>query len=118
MGTLGTLERDGLIVGGFPTVSQGITLTGPAEFKRGDVVGQNEDSVIKLVDSTATDGSQNVIGIICDDITVADGETAENTIYVKGEFARRFLQFGGTDTADTHLRQMTKDGMIIRSTRV
>jgi len=118
MGTLGTLERDGLIVGGFPTVSQGITLTGPAEFKRGDVVGVNGDGVVVMVDSSATDGSQSVIGIICDNVTIADGETAESTIYIKGEFSRRFMQFGGSDTADTHLRQMAKDGMIIRSTRV
>jgi len=115
---LGHMERDGLIAGGFPTVAQPINLIGPAEFKRGDVLGLTNNGVYVLVDSTADDGSQNAIGIVCDDITIEDETIVVSNMYIKGEFNRRFLQFGGTDTADTHKRRMTEISLIIRETRI
>jgi len=118
MSVLGTFKPDGLIAGDFPTKAQEITLTGPADFKRGDVLGQAEDGTYALVDSAATDGTQAVVGIVCDDVTVSDGATAVSTMYIKGEFNRRFLRFGGTDTVDNHIRRMTDISLIVRSTRV
>ena len=117
MAELGRMERNGLIAGDFPTKAQEITVTGPAEFLRGDVVGITDDGVYALVDSTKTDGTQIPIGVICDSITIEDGLKAVSNLYVKGEFARRFLRFGGSDTADTHMRRMTEIGLLIRDTK-
>jgi len=117
MSELGRNERDGLIAGDYPTESQEITITGPAKFKRGDVISQ-KDGKYALVDSEGTGGAELAIGIICDDITVGDGESVRTTMYVKGEFSQRFLQFGGVDTANNHLRRMTEIGLLIRPTRV
>ena len=118
MSRLGEFKPDGLIAGDFPTVVMEITITGPAEFKRGDVVAQTGGETYALVNSTGTGGARLPVGIICDDITVATGVTTKSTMYVKGEFNRRFMRFGGTDTADTHMRRMTEIGMIIRGTRI
>jgi len=115
---IGELKRDGLIAGDYPTEVQEVTLTGPVELKRGDVLGINADGVVALVDSTAADGTQNAIGIACDDITVVDNETAVSNMYIKGAFAKRHLRFGGTDTVDTHIRRMTEIGLIPRTTRI
>ncbi|MDR1703599.1 MAG: head decoration protein [Clostridiales bacterium] len=118
MAELGSVERNGLIAGDYPTKTEAITITGPAEFKRGDVVGVTDAGVYALADSSKSDGSQNAVGIICDDIIVEDGATAESVMYVKGEFINRFLQFGGTDTADKHKRHMTAIGLIVRDSKV
>jgi hypothetical protein len=115
MSELGKLERNGLIVGDYPTKVEEITITGPAEFKRGDVVGVTAAGVYALVDSEKSDGTQIPVGIICDDITVDSGATAVANMYIKGEFAHRFLRYGGTDT---HKRHMTAIGLIVRKTKV
>ena len=118
MSRLGEFKPDGLIAGDFPTVAMEITVTGPAEFKRGDVIAQTGNETYVLVNSTGTGGARLPVGIICDNITVVNGTTSKTTMYVKGEFNRRFMRFGGTDTADTHMRRMTEIGLIIRGTRI
>ena len=118
MATVGVFKPDALIAGDFPTEVQAISITGPAEIKRGDVLGATEDGNYVLVDSTATDGSQDVVGIACDDITIEDGATAVSTMYIKGEYNRRCLRFGGTDTVETHIRRMTDISLIVRGTRI
>ena len=118
MARLGEFKPDGLIAGDFPTAAMEITITGPAEFKRGDVIAKTGDEAYALVDSAGPGDARLPVGIICDDITVANGVTTKSTMYVKGEFNRRFMRFGGTDTADTHMRRMTEIGMIIRGTRI
>ena len=118
MAVIGKFTPDGLIAGDFPLEAQEITIVGPADFKRGDVIGIDGDGAYALADSTATNGLQNPIGIICDNVIVGTGESKVATMYVKGEFNRRFLQFGGTDNADIHLRRMTEIGLIIRETKI
>ena len=118
MAKLGSFKPDGLIAGDFPTEAQEIRISGPAEFKRGDVIALNNNANYVLARSSANDGSQRAIGIICDDITVASGSTAVGVMYIKGEFNQRFLRFAGNDTADMHLRRMTEIGLIIRPTRI
>ena len=116
--TIGSTKRDGLIAGNFPLVAKEITVTGPAEFKRGDVIGAIAAGGYALADSTATDGSQNVVGIITDDTTAEASANVVTTMYVKGEFNQRQLRFGGSDTVDNHIRHMTEIGLIVRETRI
>ena len=116
--TIGSTKRDGLIAGNYPLAAKEITITGPAEFKRGDVVGAITTGGYALADSTATNGSQNVIGIMTDDIVAESGASVVTTMYVKGEFNQRQLRFGGTDTVENHRRRMTEIGLLIRETRI
>lgn len=117
MAELGNVNRNGLIAGDYPTKAEEITITGPAEFLRGDVIGALTAGGYALVDSSKTDGSEKPVGVICDDISVESGDTAVSTMYVKGEFARRFLRVGGTDTIDTHKRRMTEIGLLVKETK-
>lgn len=120
--TIGKLERDGLIAGDYPLkavsiVVHGATGTAVTEFKRGDVIALDTNGVPVLVDS-AVAGAEKPVGIITDNIAVAAGETQTTTMYIKGEFNRRFLRFGGNDTVDNHLRHMNEIGLIVRETRI
>ena len=116
--TIGSTKRDGLIAGNHPLAAKEITITGPAEFRRGDVVGAITAGGYALANSTATNGSQNAIGIITDDIVVETGVNIVTTMYVKGEFNQRQLRFGGSDTVENHRRRMTEIGLLIRETRI
>ena len=115
---IGSTKRDGLIAGDYPLVAKEITITGPAQFKRGDVIGATTEGDYALADSNATDGSQNAIGIITDDTNAEDGISIVTTMYVKGEFNQRQLRFGGKDTVENHRRRMTEIGLLIRETRI
>lgn len=118
MAELGKVDRDGLIAGDYPTKTEGITIVGPAAFLRGDVVGEKTDGGYALVDSTQSDGSEKPVGIICDAISVEAADTAASVMYIKGEFAKHALRFGGTDTVDTHKRRMTEIGLLVKETKV
>lgn len=115
---IGEMIRDNLIIGGFPTITREIELSYPCEFKRGDVVGKTTDGSIILVDSTKTDGSESVYGIMCDDISVSDDEIKKAVIYVKGAFNQRYLNFGGSDNIDKHKDYMMKVGLLTDETRI
>jgi len=122
MATIGKVERGGLIAGNYPleaaaVIVQGPTGTGTIEFKRGDVVALNEDGAPVLVDSAVT-GAENAVGIMTDNVVANADEEITTTMYIKGAFNKRYLNFGGTDTADTHIRRMTEIGLIIRETRI
>ena len=115
---IGSTKRDGLIAGNYPLAAKAITITGPAEFKRGDVIGEITTGGYALANSAATNGSQNAIGIITDNINAESGTNIVTTMYVKGEFNQRQLRFAGNDTVEKHRRRMTEIGLLIRETRI
>lgn len=120
--TIGSVERGGLIAGDYPLKAQAVVVQGPTgtgitEFKRGDVVALNANGSPVLVDSVVT-GSEKAVGIMTDDVVANADEEVTTTMYVKGEFNKRYLNFGGSDTADDHIRHMTEIGLLIRETRI
>ena len=115
---IGSIDRETLVIGTYPTTTQEITVEGEEEFIRGDVVYISPDGSITLADVTHGNAAIPCFGIICDDFTVADGETAVTTMYIKGEFNRRSLRFAEGTTADDLKHVMTTIGLIIRETRV
>ena len=116
--TIGRHEHDGLIVGDYPLKAKEIQVEGPAEFRRGDVVAITNAGDYVLAEISRTDGGGAVVGIITDNFTADTGETKVSTMYVKGEFNQRALRFGGNDTTADHIDQMTRDGLLVRETRV
>ena len=115
---IGSLERETLVLGTYPTVADSITITGEASFFRGDVVVRNADDSIVLADALAAASGVPSMGIICDDISVADGETAASTMYIKGEFNKRALNFAEGTAAEDLKDVMAAIGLIVRDTRV
>ena len=118
MRQIGVSIPDGLHAGDASLEAQQITVTGPAELKRGDVVAFSDNETIVLAESTRTDGGQHAVGIMCHDVRADEGEAITTTMYVKGAFNQRRLRFGGADTIEKHLRRMTEIGLIVRESRV
>lgn len=121
--TIGKLERDGLIAGDYPLKAQEIVVHGPqtgeTEFRRGDVIALRTGNIPALVDSTqSANGGNRAVGIMCDNVVVQAGQQVVTTMYVKGEFAKRHLRFGGDDTVANHERHMTEIGLLVRETRI
>ena len=85
-----------------PLTAGVVLASGQGVLKRGSVIGTvTTGGKGKLVNSTATDGSQSPKYILADD---ADTTSADVTAvcYKTGVYNRKALIFGGTDTADTH----------------
>lgn len=77
------------------------TVTGE-NFVAGTVLGKiTASGKLKKVDSTASDGSQKIYGILLEDI---DASTADKiaSIGLTGEYNKQAMVFGGTDTTATH----------------
>ena len=124
---VGTFERDGLIAGDYPLKVEEVTMYGtdagePTKFKRGDVValidGENGEMPALVEFGSTTSGGSKVVGILTENVTVDPGQFAVTTMFIKGEFNRRFLRFGGNDTYEKHKRRMTEIGLLIRETRI
>jgi hypothetical protein len=114
---VGETDRQLFVLGNYPTIAEELIITGEADFKRGDVVVVDTDGTVELC-SKDNIGSAARGGIICDDVTAADGETVASTMYVKGAFAKRALTFAEGTTADDVKGTMTAYGMLIQETRV
>lgn len=68
---------------------------------KGMIIGRIAASgLAKQTVSTATDGSQIPIGVLIDDVTIADGESASLSICIAGDVDYGMLVFGGSP-ADT-----------------
>lgn len=100
----GTTELKNLFAGTeVSPLTAGVTLaSGQGVLKRGSVIGIVTDGGKgKLVNSTATDGSQNPKYVLPNDTDTSGGDVF-TACYKTGVFNRKALTFGGTDTADTH----------------
>lgn len=119
VGDLGTYTPDNLIVGHKqPIVTDILTIAAGQTLKRGAVLGVADDSgKAKLLDKTATDGSQKFYAVLAEDINAA-AEDKTAPVYLAGEFNAAALSFAeGTTAADikaaarmanTFLRDITK----------
>lgn len=112
---LGTFTPNNLIAGNeVPILTAGITLvSGQEVLKRGTVIGiETATGKAKILNSTATDGSQVPYGILTDDVdTTVEVNT---TAYTSGLFNKDAMIFGGTDTAADHETELRKLGIFLK----
>lgn len=93
---IGTLKVAGTFTGG------GITFAladGSTDFIVGDSFNlpvEAGSGQVKLLDITATDGSQKFYGVLLEAVTTGSGETASAAIAKTGEFLSQGLTFGGS----------------------
>ncbi len=72
------------------------------DFQAGTLLGRvSANGNLVALASGATDGSNLPVGILAQDITIADGATAEVQYCVSGEVDQNEFIFDGTDTLDT-----------------
>ncbi len=99
--TLGQYEPSNLLAGDFPIVTSTITITAGQSLTRGAVLGRIDDSdEYVLSEATATDGSENPIAILTEDVDSASGEI-ESVCYLSGQFNSKDLVFGAGHTAES-----------------
>lgn len=68
------------------------------------------------VDSTAEDGSENIVCILAETVTVDAAADKPAPAYFTGEFNKNAIVFGGTDTADDHLDAARARGIFFKNT--
>lgn len=91
-------------------------LTGEGALARGSVLGVitdggENDGKYKLVDSTETDGSQNPVCVLCEEVEVPEDADQVSSAWFAGEFNENELSFGGTDTVETHRAALIARGI-------
>lgn len=68
------------------------------------------------VDSTALNGANVPYGILCEDVALASGAETLSVAYMTGMFNEDALDFGGSDTKDTHRAAMRNLNMYMKTT--
>jgi hypothetical protein len=112
-----TINRDNLFAA---TQVQPVTSTtatvvsGEGVLARGSVMGRVTSSgKLKLVKSSAEDGSKTPYGILADSVDATSAD-ATAVIFLTGEFNSDALIFGGTDTAADHEAEARKIGLFFK----
>lgn len=98
--TLGKYVPENLIVGHKqPIVTDLLLIEAGQTLRRGAVLGLAQSGKAKLLDKTATDGSQEFYAILAED---TNAETADQTapVYLAGEFNAGALFFAEGTTAE------------------
>jgi hypothetical protein len=112
-----TYTPDNLIAGGFPLTTGGVTVASGQNLTRGSVLGlKTADEQGVLVDSAATDGTENPYCILAEDVDASEAEV-EAPVYLSGEFNEDALVFGGSDTIADH-RAALRDLSLFTATNV
>lgn len=86
-----------------PIVADEVTIaSGAGVVTRGTVLGKiTASGLSKAVDSTQTDGSEEVYAILAETVDATSADT-KAPAYFTGEYNEAALTFGGSDDADTH----------------
>lgn len=102
MNHLGRFDYQSLFAGSYPRADIIVTLKAGQIYPLGSVLGRDTASgVCALVDSTKSDGTETVYGILSEEVDATD-EDRESVAYVTGEYVEQRLTFGGNDDPDTH----------------
>ena len=108
---------DQLIGGADPApLQKNLTLlTGQGILKRGSVLGiGTTDGKARLVNSSASDGSQTAKYILSEDTDTTDSDVIAPA-YQAGMFNVEYLTFGGEDTIAQHETSLRLEGIYITS---
>jgi hypothetical protein len=111
-----TYTPDNLIAGDkFPIDFKGVTIvSGAGKLARGTVIGIiTASGKGNIVDSTKSDGTQTAKYILADAVDATSADVVAQC-YQSGEFNRKALIFGGTDTAAKHEDTLRQYGIYLK----
>ncbi|MDR1744321.1 MAG: head decoration protein [Planctomycetota bacterium] len=99
---IGKMEYQSVLAGDFPRSTLPVIMAAGAKYPAGAVVGKaTADAKCALVDSSKSDGTQTVYGVLLHEVDATDADTP-GIISLTGEFNRNHVAFGGSDTWETH----------------
>jgi len=115
--TIGQMNWQEILAGDFPRSTEAVTIASGNNLKFGSVIGKitNTDTY-KLVDSSATDGSQEPFAVLMEDVDASAGP-AVGIANLTGEYIRTKLIFGGSDTWQTHFTAARKNSIFFKESR-
>lgn len=111
-----TFNYENLFAGNVqPKVTGSETLAKGQNLKRGSVVGFTNSGEIKLVNKKATDGSNEVYGILGQDCDATDGAQT-TTVYYSGEFNQNVVIVSDGENPLDYKLSGRKAGIFFKST--
>jgi hypothetical protein len=117
MNTIGQMKWREILAGNFPNSTEAVAIASGQNLKAGSVLGRvTATGKYKLVDSTASDGSQTPYSVLMEDVDATNGD-ATGVAFLTGEFIRTNLAFGGTDTWETHLQNARSKSIFFKESR-
>lgn len=99
---LGRMEYDNLLGGYFPRVPEAVTLAAGQAYPVGSVLGKAADGKCALVDKAKSDGTQEVYGVLVQDVDATAADTP-GVVCLTGEFNRNHLTFAAGNTWQDHV---------------
>jgi hypothetical protein len=110
-----TITYDGLVLGGYPTVTKVFSIGASQTLVRGTVLGKvTSGGALIISNSAASDGSQVAYAILAVDITTTSA--ADALCYVAGKFNDDALTYYGTDDIDDHYDNLRAHGIFVVTT--
>lgn len=115
-GQIGSMVPDNLIAGlEITPIIKGVEIAnGQDTLLRGAVLGMRDDGLCVLVDSTASDGSEEPFAILAASVKADAEKTTPAEVYTTGVFNSLALTFGGDDTVATHERTLRALGIHLK----
>lgn len=110
-----TFTRDQLIGGADPATLERMEtiLSGQGTLARGTVLGvETASKKLKVVNRTATDGSEVAKFILANEVDTSAGDVRES-VYQAGMFNRNYLILGGLDTPEMHEADLREVGIFL-----
>lgn len=102
MRTIGQFEFDNILAGDLRRITEAVELQEGQVYRAGSVLGKiTASGLCTLVDSAKTDGSEEIFGVLADDVDATDRDMPA-IAFLTGEFNRNRVTFGGSDTYETH----------------
>lgn len=98
--TVSHFQADNLISGDYPIVTESITLAAGQNLKRGAVLGRQTSGHYVLSSATATDGSEQPIAVLAEDVDATNSETV-GVCYLSGQFNATALTIGDGLTSES-----------------
>ena len=104
---------DGLEIGDYPIITQAnVTVLSGEDLARGCVVGaQTSGGKYIACAHDASDGSEDPVAILVEDIDASLGDITTAMIYTSGQFDSNKLTFGGTSDIDDLKALMIKNNL-------
>lgn len=110
---IGQFTPVNLLAGEMYRSTRGVNLAAGQVYPAGSVIALNADKKGVLTDSS--DDTLTLYGVLGETVDATEADVV-SVVYLTGEFNRRALVFGGTDTAETHEEAARQQGLFFLDT--
>ena len=110
-----TTEYEKLIAGDYPIARATVTIAGAADLKAGAVLVEGSTAGTYAQISGATAGTAGKFAVLLEDVSVAEGESAQVLVGLTGEYNSAELTFGSGATLAINKNNMIAQGIFAKA---